>query len=62
MSEFLKIADKKGSVDNSGAAVIMALIVNDTCYVANVGDCRAILSLDGGKTIRQITTDHKPDD
>ena len=40
----------------------MALIVNDTCYVANVGDCRAILSLDGGKTIRTITVDHKPED
>ena len=28
----------EGFVDNSGSCAIVLLIVNDTCYVANVGD------------------------
>ena len=38
------------------------LIVGDMCYVANVGDSRAVLSADGGKQIVALTRDHKPND
>jgi len=31
-------------------------------YISNVGDCRAIISKNEGKTVSQITRDHKPDD
>jgi protein phosphatase 2C family protein 2/3 len=40
----------------------VVLIVNDMIYVANVGDSRAILSMDCGGQIAMLSRDHKPDD
>ena len=37
------------------------MIVGDICYVGNVGDSRAIMSVNGGKNYVQISTDHKPE-
>jgi protein phosphatase 2C family protein 2/3 len=38
------------------------LIVADLCYIANVGDSRALLSGEGGKRIFPLSRDHKPTD
>jgi protein phosphatase 2C family protein 2/3 len=38
------------------------LVLNDVCYVANVGDSRAVLSADSGVKVCPLTRDHKPND
>jgi serine/threonine protein phosphatase PrpC len=48
--------------ERSGSCANVVLIVNEMIYVANVGDSRAILSMDNGSQIAMISRDHKPDD
>jgi hypothetical protein len=61
---FMREAIDKDSnvVDKSGSCACVILIINDTLYAVNLGDSRALLSSNSGKTLRQITRDHKPDD
>lgn len=49
-------------MERSGTCAIIVLIVGDICYVANVGDSRAIMSVDGGDKILMLSKDHKPED
>ena len=48
--------------DKSGSCAIVVLIINETCYVANVGDSRAVMSSNGGKQTIPLSFDHKPGD
>lgn len=58
---FKKCVDSKGDlIEKSGSCALVMLVVNDTCFIANVGDSRAILSKDGGKQAISLTKDHKP--
>jgi len=52
----------EGFVDNSGSCAIVTLIVDKICYVANVGDSRAIMSANGGRNVLDLSKDHKPND
>jgi len=51
-----------GDIDRSGSCAIVIIIIDDICYVANVGDSRIIMSADGGEKIFLLTNDHKPTD
>lgn len=37
-------------------------LLDDVVYIANVGDSRALMSVDGGKYTVMLSTDHKPND
>ena len=49
-------------LDYSGSCAIMILIINNHCYIANLGDSRAIYSYNGGSHFFQLSRDHKPND
>ena len=49
-------------IERSGSCAIVVLIVGDICYVANVGDSRAVLSSNGGEQMVALSRDHKPSD
>lgn len=51
-----------GEVDKSGSCAIIALIINDMCYIGNTGDSRALMSVNGGKQVVTLSNDHKPTD
>ena len=63
---FLEYADsisnvETGQVERSGSCAIIMMIVGDVAYVGNVGDSRAIMSVDGGEKILLLSKDHKPE-
>jgi protein phosphatase 2C family protein 2/3 len=37
-------------------------MVNSECFVANVGDSRAIMSADSGKKLFLLSRDHRPNE
>jgi protein phosphatase PTC2/3 len=48
-------------VERSGTCANVVLVIEDTAYVANVGDSRCIMSMDSGNQIAVLSRDHKPD-
>jgi len=58
--EFLEFAQSFKLVEQSGSCAIVALIIDDKCYVANVGDSRAIMSSHKGRRVLPLSRDHKP--
>ena len=63
---FLEFAEGQqfevGDIDRSGSCAIVALIIDDMCYIGNTGDSRACMSVDGGKQVWGLSNDHKPTD
>ena len=51
-----------GEYDKSGSCATVVLVVDEMCYVANTGDSRGVLSVDGGKQVIALSNDHKPTD
>lgn len=60
--EFCAFALKQTNVDRSGACALITIIVDNVVYVGNVGDSRAFVVERGGKVIRPLSRDHKPED
>lgn len=49
-------------LDKSGSCAIVALLIEKKVYVVNVGDSRAIISMDSGNFCVNLSIDHKPND
>ena len=62
-TEFLKKNEGKNlsEMDCSGSCALVTIVFDNRIYIGNIGDSRAILSSNNGKTIKILTTDHKPD-
>ena len=54
--------NKNEITDKSGSCAVVVMIVEDVCFVANVGDSRALISKSGGSIFSPLTNDHKPSD
>ena len=52
----------KEYLDYSGSCAIVVLIINNECFIANLGDSRAIYSYNTGSEFYQLSRDHKPND
>ena len=48
--------------DKSGSCSVSILIIDEWCFVTNLGDSRGLYSLESGNKFLQITRDHKPND
>ena len=57
----LKCKEKLEDSDKSGSCALIAVIFDNKIYIANLGDSRAIMSINGGTKIKQLTNDHKPE-
>ena len=52
----------KKLLDRSGSCSLSALIIDDWCFIAYLGDSRGLYSSDSGNQLFQVTRDHKPYD
>lgn len=51
-----------GLFEVSGSCAIVVLVIGEVCHVANVGDSRAVLSMERGSKAVGVSRDHKPED
>jgi len=51
-----------GGHDKSGSCALVLMIVDETLYICNLGDSRAIISQQTGTSTYSLTRDHKPSD
>lgn len=59
--KFLALASNgQGSFNRSGSCANVVMIIDDICFVANVGDSRAVMSSECGMRVYGLSEDHKP--
>ena len=59
--EFIKQKCKSDEeFDNSGSCALVCILFDNKIYISNIGDSRAIMSINGGTKIKQLSVDHKP--
>lgn len=59
---FIAMADQGSRFDKSGSCAIVVMTVEKECYMANVGDSRAVLSSDNGMRVFDLSQDHRPNE
>jgi serine/threonine protein phosphatase PrpC len=60
-NDWFKQMEESRRIDKSGCCACIAYICGRTMYVANVGDCRAVLPMAVTAPWKTVTIDHKPD-
>ena len=61
--EFMALdKENKRLIDKSGSCALIALIIDEWCYLSYLGDSRALYSYDSGNQLFQVSRDHKPAD
>lgn len=50
----------KEEMDNSGSCALVTIMTESKIYIGNIGDSRAIMSLNNGTKVKQLSIDHKP--
>ena len=55
-----KCSDTLEKSDRSGSCALVTIIFDNKIYIANIGDSRAIMSVNGGIKVKALTNDHKP--
>lgn len=60
-NDWFERMEESRRIDKSGCCACIAYICGRTMYVANVGDCRAVLPMAVKAPWRTVTIDHKPD-
>ena len=62
-NNFFSMVSENGTLnDKSGSCAVSILIIDEWCFVTNLGDSRGLYSLDSGNQLFQITRDQKPND
>ena len=62
-NNFFSMVSEDGKLnDKSGSCAVSVLIIDEWCFVINLGDSRALYSIDSGNKLMQITRDQKPND
>ena len=56
------MSDNNGKHEKAGSCAIIVLIIESNCYVANVGDSRALMSAEEGKKLFVLSRDHRPNE
>lgn len=56
--EIMKVTYEQGH--NDGTTALMTFVVEDQLYIANLGDCRAVLSRKNSPSVVRLSEDHKP--
>jgi serine/threonine protein phosphatase PrpC len=51
---------KLNEIDTSGSCALVSIITENKIYIGNIGDSRAIMSINNGNKVKQLTNDHKP--
>ena len=46
--------------DRSGSCGLVTLLYDNKIFIANLGDSRIIMSINGGDKVKQLSSDHKP--
>ena len=59
---FLQVSEDGKLNDKSGSCAVSIILIDEWCFVTNLGDSRGLYSIDSGNKLLQITRDQKPND